>query len=181
MKPIFWLGCYGCTSIFHGTGNSAQLWQSFRISEWGGGCLNPPKPTLRYATAYGRCDRGFESHREHVCLSAVCVVCCQVELSATSWSLVQRSPSDSGASCVWLRNLVKRGGHSPRWTAEQEIIIIHFYPGTPIKQMTFKHSVSSVYPMVGLWQQKPYMKYTPFSMAQQLQVGQGLLIIEATR
>jgi hypothetical protein len=30
MKPIFWLGCYGC--IFHGTGNSAQLCQSFGIS-----------------------------------------------------------------------------------------------------------------------------------------------------
>jgi hypothetical protein len=36
MKPIFWLGCYGC--IFHGTGNSAQLWQNFGIS---GGGLNP--------------------------------------------------------------------------------------------------------------------------------------------
>jgi hypothetical protein len=35
MKPIFWLGCYGC--IFHGTGNSAQLWQNFGISRGGGG------------------------------------------------------------------------------------------------------------------------------------------------
>jgi len=40
----------------------------------------------------------FESHREHGCLS---VVCCRVEISATSWSLVQRSPTDLGASlCV---------------------------------------------------------------------------------
>jgi hypothetical protein len=31
----------------------------------------------------------------------MCVVCCQVEVSATSWSLVQRSPTDCGASlCV---------------------------------------------------------------------------------
>ena len=31
----------------------------------------------------------------------VSVVCCQVEVSATSWSLVQRSPTDCGASsCV---------------------------------------------------------------------------------
>jgi hypothetical protein len=30
------------------------------------------------------CDRGFESHRRHGCLSVVCVVCCQVEVSATS-------------------------------------------------------------------------------------------------
>jgi hypothetical protein len=26
------------------------------------------------------------------------VVCCQVEVSATSWSLVQRSPADCGPS-----------------------------------------------------------------------------------
>jgi hypothetical protein len=31
----------------------------------------------------------------------VCVGCCQVEVSATSWSLVQKSPTDCGASfCV---------------------------------------------------------------------------------
>jgi hypothetical protein len=40
MKPVFWLGCYGC--IFHGTGNSAQLWQKFGI--WEGVWLNPPNP-----------------------------------------------------------------------------------------------------------------------------------------
>jgi len=31
-------------------------------------------------------------------MSAVSVVCCQVEVSATGWSLVQRSPTDCGAS-----------------------------------------------------------------------------------
>jgi len=41
-----------------------------------------------------------------VCL-VVSVVCYLVEVSATSWSLVQRSPTDCGASlCVWSRNLV---------------------------------------------------------------------------
>jgi hypothetical protein len=34
-------------------------------------------------------------------VAVVNVVCCQVEVSATSWSLVQRSPTDCGASlCV---------------------------------------------------------------------------------
>jgi hypothetical protein len=33
VKPVFWLGCYGC--IFHGTGNLVQLCQNFGI--WGGG------------------------------------------------------------------------------------------------------------------------------------------------
>jgi len=30
----------------------------------------------------------------------VCCECCQVEVSATGWSLVQMSPTDCGASCV---------------------------------------------------------------------------------
>jgi len=34
-------------------------------------------------------------------VSVVSVVCCQVEVSATDWSLVQRSPTDCGAClCV---------------------------------------------------------------------------------
>ena len=46
-------------------------------------------------------DRGFESLRGHGYLSVVSVVCCQVEVAATSWSLVQRSPTDCAASlCV---------------------------------------------------------------------------------
>jgi len=45
-------------------------------------------------------DCGFESHRGHGYLSVVSVVCCQVEVSATRWSLVQRIPTDCGASCV---------------------------------------------------------------------------------
>ena len=43
-------------------------------------------------------DCGFESHRGHGCLSVGINVCCQVEVSATSCSLVQRSPTDCGAS-----------------------------------------------------------------------------------
>jgi hypothetical protein len=31
-------------------------------------------------------------------MSVVSVVCCQVEVSATGWSLVQRSPTDCGMS-----------------------------------------------------------------------------------
>ena len=42
-------------------------------------------------------DCGFESHWGHGCLSVVSVTCCQVEVSVTDWSLVQRSPTDCGA------------------------------------------------------------------------------------
>jgi len=46
-------------------------------------------------------DRGFESNRGHGRLSVVSVVWCQIEVSAKSWSLVQRSPTDCGVSlCV---------------------------------------------------------------------------------
>jgi hypothetical protein len=51
------------------------------------------------------------------------VVCCQVEVSATSWSLVQSSPSDGGASLCVIKNPRGRGGHSPRWAAVPEKII----------------------------------------------------------
>jgi hypothetical protein len=35
-------------------------------------------------------------------MSVASVVCCQVEVSATDWSLVQRSPTDCGASLCAL-------------------------------------------------------------------------------
>jgi len=34
----------------------------------------------------------------HVCIFLVSTVCCQVEVSATSWSLVQRSHAECGMS-----------------------------------------------------------------------------------
>ena len=39
---------------------------------------------------------GLKSCRGHGCLSLVSVVCCQVEVSATGRSLVQRSPTECG-------------------------------------------------------------------------------------
>jgi hypothetical protein len=59
------------------------------------------------------CDRRFESHRGHGCWSVVSVVCCQVEVSATDWSLVQRSPTECGASLCVIKKPRKRGGSSP--------------------------------------------------------------------
>jgi hypothetical protein len=53
-----------------------------------------------------------------------CVVCCQEEVSATSWSLVQRSFTDCGASLCVIKKPRERGGHSPRWAAKPEIILI---------------------------------------------------------
>ena len=47
-----------------------------------------------YLTAHW--DYGFESRRRHGYLAFVNVVCCQVEVSATGRSIVQRSPTDCG-------------------------------------------------------------------------------------
>jgi len=43
-------------------------------------------------------DCGFESHRGHGSLFLVGAVCCQVEVSATGRSFVQRSPTECGIS-----------------------------------------------------------------------------------
>ena len=43
-------------------------------------------------------DCEFESRRGHGRLSVVSVVCCQIEVSASSRSLVQRSPTDCDVS-----------------------------------------------------------------------------------
>jgi hypothetical protein len=52
-------------------------------------------------------DCGFESRLGHGCLSFVSVVCCQVEVSASGWSLVQRSPTECGVSKVCDREASK--------------------------------------------------------------------------
>jgi hypothetical protein len=69
----------------------------------------------------------FESHRGHGCLS---VVCCQVEVSVTSWSLVQRRPTDRGAWLCVITKPLGRWGHSPRWAAEPEKQLIPNWPQT---------------------------------------------------
>ena len=46
-----------------------------------------------------------------VCLLWVC--CCPVEVSATSWSLVQRSPTDCGASLCVIQKPREWGGPGP--------------------------------------------------------------------
>ena len=60
-------------------------------------------------------DCGFVFHGGNGCLSVVSVVCCQVDVSATSWSLVQRSPIDCNApqcdlKTSWMRRPWPNGG-----------------------------------------------------------------------
>jgi hypothetical protein len=62
-------------------------------------------------------DHGFESRRGNGCLSLVSVVCCETEVSAKSLSLVQRSPTDCGASLRVIQKPQERGTLDPRWAA----------------------------------------------------------------
>jgi hypothetical protein len=55
----------------------------------------------------------------------VCCVFCQVEVDAKSWSLVQRSPTDSGASLCVITKPRVRESHSPRLAAKPEKIKIN--------------------------------------------------------
>jgi hypothetical protein len=44
-----------------------------------------------------------------------CLLCCPVEVSATSWSLVQRSPTDCGASLCVISKSREWRGPGPLW------------------------------------------------------------------
>jgi hypothetical protein len=57
-----------------------------------------PRGLRRGCTAVRYWEWGFECYRGHGSLSVVSVVCCQVEVSATGWSLVQRNPTECGVS-----------------------------------------------------------------------------------
>jgi len=59
-----------------------------------------PRGLRRRAARLLRCE--FESHWTHRCFSVESVMCCQVEVSATSRSLFQRSPTNW---CVVVRDL----------------------------------------------------------------------------
>jgi hypothetical protein len=63
------------------------------------------------------------------------VVCCEVEVSATSSSLVQRSPTEYGVSLCVIMKPRELGGHSPRWAAEPEknVIVTKFCINQPFR------------------------------------------------
>jgi hypothetical protein len=85
-----------------------------------------PAAARSKAYVYGRSPTAIvgsnPTERHGVCL--LCVLCCQIEVSAIGLSLVQRSPTDRGASLCVIKKPRLRGGHDPRWAAEPEIIII---------------------------------------------------------
>jgi hypothetical protein len=65
-------------------------------------------PHVKQMAACKLCITKYVS--KHECLSIVSIVCCQVEVSATDWLLVRRSPTDCGASLCVIKKPRKRGG-----------------------------------------------------------------------
>jgi len=72
-----------------------------------------PKQQCFSPTMVRHWDLGLNPTVGHGCLSVVRVVCCQVEVSAMSWSLVQRSPADRGASLCDVYKSHEWGGRCP--------------------------------------------------------------------
>jgi len=89
--------------------SSVDYWQPRDRSQWPRG-LRRRSAAARPLRLWVRIPLG------HGCLSVVSVLCCQVEVSATNWSLVQRSPTDCGASLMcdletsWIRRPWPNGG-----------------------------------------------------------------------
>jgi hypothetical protein len=83
-------------------------------------CCIPIPVAVRYkAWVCGRSLTGIAGSNPtggHGCLSVVSVVCCQVEVSATGWSLVRRSPTECGVSqmCVIVKPQKMRRPRPPR-------------------------------------------------------------------
>jgi hypothetical protein len=66
----------------------------------------------RRGSAVARLLGWFESRRGHGCLSLVSGVCCQLEVSATGRSLIQRGSTESGVSeCDREASIMRRPSH----------------------------------------------------------------------
>jgi hypothetical protein len=81
--------------------------------------LGLPVPVAARSTA-ARLLRSWDRILPWAWIFVYCV--CQVQVSATNWTLVQRSPTDCGVSLCVIKKPRGRGDHRPRWAAEPEKI-----------------------------------------------------------
>ena len=58
---------------------------------------------------------------------SVCCVCCEVDVSAASWSLVQRSATDCNASLCVIYKPLEREDHDPHWAAAPQDIYMYIW------------------------------------------------------
>jgi hypothetical protein len=94
--------------------------------------LPVPVAARSKAQVYGRSPAAIVGSNPTGGIDVCLLWCCQVEISATSWLLVRRSPTDCGASLCVIKEPRERRDQSTRWAAEPEKIIIKylFIPNT---------------------------------------------------
>jgi hypothetical protein len=81
-----------------------------------------------------RTDKKKKIPPGHGCLSVVGVVCCQVEISATSWSLVQRSPTECGVSeCDREASIMRRPWPTKGCCAMKKLYVHYNQSATTLK------------------------------------------------
>jgi hypothetical protein len=87
-------GCLCCVCCKDGSMERKLTWRTKGFKQYKNGSKGKNPEEAKKKSRLG-----------HGCLSLVSVVCCEVEVSATSWSLVQRSPTDCGVSqiCVIMK------------------------------------------------------------------------------
>jgi hypothetical protein len=94
-------------------------------------CWSQRPRSLRRRSAAARLLRSWVRIAPGAWIFVVSAVCCQVKVSATSWSLVQRSPTDCGASLCVIYKPQEWEGHDPRWVAEpqkEDVTHVHKNP-----------------------------------------------------
>jgi hypothetical protein len=107
------------------------------------------------ASVCGHSLRGFEFRQGHGCLFVVRAVCCQVEVSTSSWSLVQRRPTDCGVSecdCGIEASKMRRSRPSRGCWAMKKKIIKHNFWVEPWNFLTKEtlithHKVQELFPL----------------------------------
>jgi len=95
----------------------------------------------------GLCDGLITRPEEsYECLSVVSVVYCQVEVSATGWSLVQRNLTDCGPSLCVIYKPHAWGGHGPLGAVTPKTNICIYDYNIPQLIVILSHCISTYSP-----------------------------------
>ena len=93
-------------------------------------------------------DCGFESLWGHAYLSFVSVVFCQVEVSASGWSLVQRKPTECGVSEYDRETSILRPWPTRDTCANEKKMIVQI--GYLVTSLLFICLVSLIFVLLGI-------------------------------
>jgi hypothetical protein len=107
----------------------------------------------------GCCDCGFESLLGHICLSLLSVVCCQVEVSASAWSLVQRGPTECEVSECDREASLRKRLWSTRGCCCMKRVIYYVTNNLDLFPGKGSHCLPSPPPLNRLWNPQTLLPY----------------------